>query len=250
MSFYYAHYEFPPDDADPRRRHLAFVQRVFEGYHEHCRRFISHLDREGAGLSKRMLERLALAADRLLGTFAEVIAMLRSWETADGLEAIRLAAVLELVTAVDKLDRQIIARAKVLAGDAKDELSSELFDGESDLLAFTTQMVVREEGYRQQIMYLNRALDLPRPVLSEMDLDVMAWEVEDAKEVLTDNIAGIEAWTKRNPARDVKALAATTACQEMLDCCAEVVRMIAMLRGHTLDKVLVAKPGAATAPVN
>lgn len=243
-------FEWPPVEADPRKRHLALVQHVFEGYHDHTRRFLALLDSDGSAQSKRTLERLVVAAERLLGSFADVIAMLRSWETADGLEAIRLAVVLELVIAVDKLNRQVIARAKVLSVNAEDEPPPVELDVGAELRTLTEGLLAREESYREQIASLNVILDRRKPVLCEMDLDVMAWEMEDGRDILNGNVERIRRWAKDHPARDVEARAAIDVCKSLLGCCAEVVRMVSMLRGHTIDRFLVTKPGAPKAPVN
>jgi hypothetical protein len=140
-------FEWSPVEADPRKRHLAMVQGVFERYHDHTRRFLATLDSEGSVQPKRTLERLIIAAERLLGSFAGVIAMLKSWDTADGLEAIRLAVVLELVTAVDKQNRKIIARAKVLVGDAEDDPPPPALGVGEELQTLTARLLEREESY-------------------------------------------------------------------------------------------------------
>lgn len=243
-------FEFPPNDADPRKRHLRLVQWVFEGYHEHTRNFLEQLDREGPGLNKVTMDRLIAGGERMLASFGDVIAMLRNWETADGLEAMKLAVVLELVTAVDKLTRQVVERAKVLALTAEEaqwEVGDYLAD---DLRKFTKELKEREKEYRGDIAYLQRLVGTQTPGLCELDLDVMAWGMEDNREILTLDIARIRAWMKEGKDRDAAGLAAVSGCEVLLGLCGEVVRLIAMLRGHTVDRLLVAKPGAPTAPVN
>jgi len=226
------------------------VQRVFESYHDHIRKFLALLDSEGSEQSKLTLERLVVAAERELGTFAEVIAMLKAWETADGMEAIQLAVTLELVTAVDKLNRRVVERAKVLAHTAEDAPApSEINVGEQ-LQTLTDLLPGREALFTEHILHLNQLLEQRKPVLSEMDLDVMAWQMEDGRGMLTGNIERIRRWAKNNADREVEALAAIQGCEALFGYSAEVVRMIAMLRGHTVDGLLLAKPGAAKPPVN
>ena len=103
----------------------------------------------------------------------------------------------------------------------------------------------------------------------------MAWDMEDNREILSLDIARIRAWMKVGKDRDAAGLAAISGCELLLGLCGEVVRLIAiverakvlaltaeepqweagdyladMLRGHSVDRFLVAKPGAPTPPVN